>query len=589
MFSLFRRQGATQAVPSSAIGFAMDRSRALIVAVAVYSAVGSTSVAQAPLLTRDGSAVNDRFGAVVRGAGDVNLDGRGDFFVGAPGQARAYLYQSFGPGIAYIPFSFAGPAGYGGAIATRADFDGDTVPDYVIGAPGNRVDVFFSGGLGPIGLVYSVPAPAGASARWGSAIAIINDLNGDGSDEFVIGDPGVSPGVATIHSGITGGVLFTLTNNIPFDAFGTAIALISDINGDGARDIAIGAPGDPTIVPNLARVVVFSGAPTAGTPVILVSHIGGTTDDYLGTAVADLGVVAGQSVGSWVAGIPGANGNAGRVEYFNGTSRGSANLPGPIEGCPASSFGSAAERFGTALAAANLDGAGEPEIVVGSPQAMVLSSSGYVPTGAVSVLSLDSGGLTDRVVAELSGRFSGDEFGASVDTEDLDGDGVPELLVGAPGTSFAVGPQAGRVWAYDLTAPLFSIPSRTISISASAPSVAMDFDVGVRSYDRTWIILGSLSGTNPGQTMSGSPVVLPLNRDFYYDLCAGLVNPYFMSGGNPTNYGAIAATTPGTGSVAFNLPPDPSLIGFRLHHAILVAAGSLVDAASNAVVTCVIP
>ena len=81
--------------------------------------------------------------------------------------------------------------------------------------------------------------------------------------------------------------------------------------------------------------------------------------------------------------------------------------------------------FGRALAAGDVLGVGPKSLVVGEPQ--YTNSSGD-ETGAVHVYN-------DALSLEmtLEGLADGDEAGASVAVLDFDGDGVEDLVVGAPG------------------------------------------------------------------------------------------------------------------------------------------------------------
>ncbi len=86
------------------------------------------------------------------------------------------------------------------------------------------------------------PSPA-ADAAFGTGLAGIGDVNGDGTPDFVSGAPGANK--AFVISGDDRSLIRTHTD--PDGAtdlnFGFAVAGTGDITGDGVDDIAVGAPG----------------------------------------------------------------------------------------------------------------------------------------------------------------------------------------------------------------------------------------------------------------------------------------------------------------------------------------------------------
>jgi len=145
----------------------------------------------------------------------------------------------------------------------------------------------------------------------------------------------------------------------------------------------------------------------------------GAEEDQLGAAVAGLGDVDGDAVPDFAVGIPrdGVAGATGRVQVISGaTGMPIRTIDGPAAG---DAFGRSVRRCG------DVDRDGTEDLIVGAP----FDDTVATDAGAAYVVS----GATGAFLYTFLPDSTGGEFGHSVSgAGDTNGDGWPELIVGAP-------------------------------------------------------------------------------------------------------------------------------------------------------------
>lgn len=204
---------------------------------------------------------------------------------------------------------------FGFSICSLGDLDGDSVPDIAVGAPGvilSGVYVLYmnsnatvrehvlirgkyEGSLTPTNDTSNANSttvtlhaangsdnapPIRYGSRFGTSLANIGDLNGDGVVDLAVGAIGASVGIGfvylclmspqgrvlnytTIGSGLGGGP----TIDTFFGSFGSSVVLLGDLDRNNVSDIAIGAKdmGD-----------LSSLNPKAGVVFVCLLHANGT-------------------------------------------------------------------------------------------------------------------------------------------------------------------------------------------------------------------------------------------------------------------------------------------------------------------------
>ena len=435
----------------------------------------------------------DRLGSSLANIGDLNGDGVNDIASGTYWDDEGGLNR----GAVHIMFMNAdgsvdsnvvindstanGPVlansdGFGFSVANIGDLDGDGVNDIAAGgieptlggapAAGEIYIMFMNTDGTPKSTVEidktTANGPSGAGGHFGSDIANIGDLNGDGVNDLAVGNYGdTGGGSAHIIFMNTDGTpkssveINSSTTNGPTiddeDRFGRSVENIGDLNGDGVNDLAVGAEyddmdenGNASGGDNRGAIhIMFMN--TDGTPKSTVeinsSTANGPTigdDDLFGASLANIGDLNGDGVNDIASGTywddeGGLNRGAVHIMFMNADGSVDSNVVindstanGPVL-ANSDGFGFSVANIG------DLDGDGVNDIAAGGIEPTL---GGAPAAGEIYIMFMNTDG-TPKSTVEIDKTTAngpsgaGGHFGSDIaNIGDLNGDGVNDLAVG---------------------------------------------------------------------------------------------------------------------------------------------------------------
>jgi len=453
--------------------------RNLVVSVALLLFLAPSSLSAESLFEAAKNYQTDGQGTNSVAVADLNGDGRPDIVAVSSVYSTVAILLNNGDG------TFQSPATYNAGLVPKtvviADVNNDGKPDLIIadgGCPNpsgydSRVAVLLGNGDGTFQPMQSY------NSGYGTRTVAVGDFNNDGNVDLVVGNECVNaacdiPGSAVVVLRGDGAGAFHKGHSYSVSGYLYSIA-VADLKGDGKLDLLVATGdvdvllgnGDGTFQP--AQVITSD---TSGAISIAAADVNG--DGKLDLVVANF------------ADLP-----PGTVSVFLGNSDGTFQSPQTFD---------SGGIYLTAVAVADVNGDGKPDVLV--------TEALRDEAGLLGVLLGNGDGTFQAPTTKGSGGLSP----LAIAVGDLNGDGLPDVVIGSNGTSTGatVGVLLHNKYGSSTTVSSSLNPSSSGQVVTFTATVTVKLDGvptgGIASGTVTFKSGGSVLGTVP---LTGNAASLP--------------------------------------------------------------------------------